>query len=118
MSRIEAELPGVDAIVPTHNEIVVLDGMHAVPESAPVPTLHPDRSLAPVPGARDAAAAPTAPAAATAAITDYRLVTGADAAELSAAVTAALGEGYVPYGGPGIGAVDGAAVYLQALVRR
>lgn len=119
MARIEAELPGIDAIVPSHNEIVVLDGLHAVPETAPVPTVHPDRPVPAAPAAASASPQRLAPmpAGGTACI-DYRLVTGPDAPTLSAAVAAALADGFVLYGDPGVGTVDGEPVFLQALVRQ
>lgn len=115
-ARIERELPGVNAIVPSHDEIVVLDGVDAAPREAPTQTSRVDRSV-PIPPSAENTEGSASPES-TAASREYRLVTGATAHELSAAATAALADGFEPYGDPGIGTVDGAVVYLQALVRR
>lgn len=125
--RIERELPGIDAIVPAHGEIVALDGSATAATERPAEAVRVDRAVPAVQAgeptgttAPDASGAPVAgvATAGVAAPREYRLVTGATAEALSAAVTAAIGEGFEPYGDPGLATADGSTVFLQALVAR
>jgi len=130
--RIERELPGVDAIVPAQGEVVVLDGVHAEPrraEAAPVGGIPVGRevrgaagepasvraSVAP-PTASPAPAASSAPGSAPSRA--YRLVSATTPEALSAAVTAAMGEGFEPFGAPSASTVGAETVFLQALLAR
>ena len=51
-------------------------------------------------------------------ISDYRVVTGADPAQVSAEVTTTIHEGWQPFGSLGVARdADGALVYAQPMVR-
>ena len=127
-ASIEREFPGIDAIVPGHGEVVVLDALAADATPRPQGATSVDRTLATAAPAPRSAATPAtsmvpAPPASVsgaprAAVAGYRLATGVTPDELAAAVTTALHEGYELHGAPSLGAVEGHAVYLQALVTR
>ena len=131
--RIEAEFPGIDAVVAKHGEVVVIDGVDALPPHAetvrvnravrtasgprtqpvdlPVALPTPESPVGTVRSAEDALAVGTA------APRQYRLVTGATAEELSTRVSAALTEGLVPFGAPTLGAgPNGTTLFLQAML--
>lgn len=126
---IEAALPDIDAIVPAHGEVVLLDGVR---EGGPVPpearavdrTAH---GAAEPPSAEHVSAAPAAPlvapptsaagGASDASRAGYRLATGATPDDLAREVERSLAEGFTPHGAPQLGDRDGAPVWFQALTR-
>ena len=132
--RIESEFPGVDAIVPKHGEVVLIDGVEALPphgETVPVsrevrtaigpqtqpidlPVLVPSSATAAPVVASGGDARYVAGAIAPRA---YRLVTASSAEELSTLVTSALQEGLLPFGAPQLGhAPGGETLFLQAML--
>lgn len=123
-ARIEEDFPHIDAIVPKHNEIVTLDGVHAVP-ATPAAARRVDRHVVPGPVSSFddedvSATTPSAPVTATSKplAREYRLATGDSPQALASAVTSALAEGFVPYGDPGLGtSTNGETIYIQAVIR-
>lgn len=114
--QIEQAYPHIDAVVPSHGEVIVLDDVAAAVSrpatalpinrhvtSAPVPALPPEpfESLQPVEGAASG----------------YQLLVATSPESLSRKVTEALAAGYLPFGTPSVGVADGTTVYLQAAIR-
>lgn len=118
--RVEKEFPGMNAVVPQHNELVVLDEKREALQPQPAVAQPVRRDVPPVvssqsPFTSDARDDLEAIAAAPAP-RGYQLLAAATPAELSAQAAELLTEGYVPFQGPSLGEVEGAAVYLQAFV--
>lgn len=115
---IEQTYPQIDAVVPAHGEVIVLDDLAAA-AAKPVSTRHVERGVATTPRVPTVPAAPAAPVAPAAlAARDYRLLVAHSPESLSEQVTDAMASGSVPFGAPSVGVADGATVYLQAVVRQ
>ncbi|MGO1543098.1 MAG: MBL fold metallo-hydrolase RNA specificity domain-containing protein [Gulosibacter sp.] len=128
---IEQTYPHIDAIVPTHGEVVILDDAVA-DATKPVSAKALDRSVAR--GRQRAAASPVSAAplqtretppldslpqaASQAAVSSYQLVTASTPDALSRGVEELLAQGFLPFGDPSMGVVGGTATYLQAVIRR
>ncbi|QUY60942.1 MBL fold metallo-hydrolase [Gulosibacter molinativorax] len=110
--RIEEHYPGIDAIVPTQGEVIVLDS-GTVPVARPE-TARPVERHVPAPAVTATARHPET----SEPIGSYELLSGESPDQLSQHVTDALAKGFAPFGAPSVGTVDGSAVYLQAVVRR
>ncbi len=120
-AAIEEEFPGIDAVVPHHNEVVVLDGTRAALEPKPATARPIDRTVPEVtastgPFTSDAAGEAEQIAAAPVP-RDYRLLTGASPDELSAQAAELLAAGYVPFQSPSVDEIAGQPLYLQAFIR-
>ena len=132
-AKLKKEL-GIDAVVPTHGEVVVLDSARGSAPTGSRVVTPPARTPLPDAGVRqDAAEAPVAPAGSVGPVGSvaparasgrtlpagaerYRLVTAPNDSELSRRVSEALAQGYVLAGSPAL-AFDGATVVAgQAVV--
>ena len=118
---IEAEFPEIDAIVPRHNEVVVLDGTRAALEPKPATARHIDRTVPEVVASNTPFTADTASEAAQIAAApaprDYRLLTADSAEALSSQAGELLAAGYVPFQAPSVDEIAGKPLYLQAFIR-
>ncbi len=124
---------GVQAVVPTLGEVVVLDGpgRAAGQEALPAPRVadragvgragaatSPERPAATAPASRSAVAASTSVSASVlpAGSLRYRCLTGPDDAEFCRRVSAALDEGYVLHGSPALAWGASGAYLAQAVI--
>ena len=108
-AKVRAEL-GLNAVVPKLGETVLVDesAVSAIPAPASQPG--PQPSVDPVPA--------TAAESASAAASEYRLITGRSGEEFDRMVSAALAEGWALHGQPTLSAVEGGVLVGQALTRR
>lgn len=122
---IEQTYPAIDAVVPTHGEVIALEDLTAA-KAKPASPRAIDRRVAASARATarvDAATSGMAPAHAIpqsvpqGTVSGYQLLVGETPESLSQKVADALDNDYFPFGAPSVGVADGATVYLQAVIR-